>query len=232
MKRAHLLALSVLCVCIQANAHDIITTKLTYTRDISRMFARRCLSCHATDSSVPLTTYTEVRPWAVDIKQQVLRREMPPWGAVKGFGNIAPDLALSQEEVMIIAAWVIGGAPEGNPALLPKSPLSATAAAPEQAPLDAFMVSTRSILKRSVILEAIRPIAKTPVVSARIVATLPSGEVKPLLWLLAYDPKSPRSFRFRQPLLLPSGTVVEANAPVDFALECSQSSFRAPQRGR
>src|SRR5689334_16103235 len=28
-----------------ASAHDIITTKLTYTRDISRIFNRRCVSC-------------------------------------------------------------------------------------------------------------------------------------------------------------------------------------------
>ena len=222
MRNVRLLLMSLLCLAPQANAHDIITTKLTYAHDISRIFARRCLGCHTTGSSLALTTYAEVRPWAVDIKQQVLRREMPPWGAVKGFGNIAPDLALSQEEVMIIAAWVIGGAPEGNPALLPKSSLAPPAAAAELAMVDALVVSTRSTLKRSVTLAAIRPITKTPVSSARIVATFPDGETKPLLWLLGYDPKSQRSFRFRQPLLLPPGTVVEANAPIDFALECSQ----------
>jgi hypothetical protein len=27
-------------------AHDVITTRLTYTRDISRIFVRRCVQCH------------------------------------------------------------------------------------------------------------------------------------------------------------------------------------------
>jgi hypothetical protein len=43
-------------------AHDIITTKLTYTRDVSRILARRCASCHGEGSALPLTTYREVRP--------------------------------------------------------------------------------------------------------------------------------------------------------------------------
>jgi hypothetical protein len=59
-------------------AHDIITTQLTYTHEISRIFARRCISCHDEGSSIPLTRYDEVRPWAVDIKEQVLARLMPP----------------------------------------------------------------------------------------------------------------------------------------------------------
>lgn len=58
-------------------AHDIITTKLTYAREVSRIFARRCVSCHGANSSIPLTSYQEVRPWAVDIKEQVLARSMP-----------------------------------------------------------------------------------------------------------------------------------------------------------
>ena len=55
----------------------------------------------------------------MDIKEQVLSRRMPPWGAVKGFGNITPDEGLTEEELLIIARWVVGGAPEVNPALLP-----------------------------------------------------------------------------------------------------------------
>src|SRR6185437_8349047 len=102
-------------------AHDIITTDLTYTQDVSRILARRCVQCHGPSSSIPLTTYAQVRPWAVDIKEQVLSRKMPKWGAVKGFGNLSPDRGLTQEEIVILAAWVVGGAPQGDPALLPKT---------------------------------------------------------------------------------------------------------------
>jgi len=65
-------------------AHDIITTNLTYARDISRILVRHCSSCHGAQSTIPLTSYEQVRPWAVGIKEQVLSRAMPPWGAVKG----------------------------------------------------------------------------------------------------------------------------------------------------
>ncbi|HWD97580.1 MAG TPA: hypothetical protein VG345_01025, partial [Bryobacteraceae bacterium] len=111
-------------------AHDVITTKLTWSRDISRVFARRCLECHGAKASIPLTTYEQARPWAVDIKEQVLGRAMPPWGAVKGFGDLAPDNALSQEEMLMIAAWVVGGAPEGDAAFAPKTLVEKSAKPP------------------------------------------------------------------------------------------------------
>src|SRR5437762_13592207 len=109
----HLVWIIGLLLVMPLFAHDIITTKLTYTRDIAPIFSKHCVSCHASGSSIPLTSYEEVRPWAVAIKEQVLSRSMPPWGAVKGFGDLAPDDSLSQEEITIIAAWVVGSAPPG-----------------------------------------------------------------------------------------------------------------------
>ena len=40
---------------------------------------------------------------------------MPPWDAVKGFGQFRDDPSLSQAEIDLLVAWVEGGAPEGNP---------------------------------------------------------------------------------------------------------------------
>src|SRR3954449_13223643 len=117
-------AIGWLAFAVPFQAHDVITTNLTFARDVSRIFASHCTSCHGSGTNIPLTTYEEARPWAVSIKEQVLSRAMPPWGAVKGFGDLSPDHGLSQEEIMIIAAWVIGGAPQGNPALLPKQAAS------------------------------------------------------------------------------------------------------------
>src|SRR5436853_151645 len=56
------------------------------------------------------------------ISKQVCSRRMPPWNAVKGFGEFQNDPSLSQEEIEIIAAWVANGAPEGDPAFLPPQP--------------------------------------------------------------------------------------------------------------
>jgi hypothetical protein len=224
---------SALAVCLvlfllqlPASAHDVITTKLTYNRDISRIFARRCVSCHSAKSSIPLVSYETTRPWAVAIKEQVLSRAMPPWGAVKGFGDLSPDGALSQEEILIIAAWVVGGAPEGDPATLPKTP-SEISAAPKTTFTPAVEVSNQITLAKPLRLAALRP--ETNAASARITARLPDGRVQPLVWLYQYDARAARTFQFREPILLPQGTVVAASSPVRFALE---TPVKAKQRGR
>jgi len=197
--------------------HDIITTKLTFTRDISRIFARHCVSCHGENSSIPLVSYEQARPWAVDIKEQVLNRLMPPWGAVKGFGNLAPDRGLSQEDILIIAAWVVGGAPRGNPDLAPKSTLASQTSPPPQLK-DVLHIDTRAQLEKPLQLAGIRPLAQSEVASARIIACYPDGRMEPLLWLYRYNPKFEHAFTFQKPLALPAGTLILSDAPLSFAL--------------
>ncbi len=98
-----------------AQAHDIITTKITWTKEISRLVYKRCATCHREGgSSFSLMTYEEARPWAKAIKEEVLERRMPPWEAVKGFGEFRDDRGLTQEELETISSWVEGGAPEGR----------------------------------------------------------------------------------------------------------------------
>lgn len=210
-------------------AHDIITTKLTYAREVSRIFARRCVSCHGANSSVPLTSYQAVRPWAVDIKEQVLARSMPPWGAVKGFGDLSPDQGLTQEEIFIIAAWVVGGAPQGDGALLARDQQPAQPASQPRLPLsDALLVSTRTVLPKPLTVAGIRPQCETPLDSSRITAHLPDGRIEPLVWLYRYDPRWEQVFQFRRALGLPRGTIIEASSPVRYYLE----TIRAPSLAR
>src|SRR5215213_7387033 len=100
-------------ICAAAQAHDVITTSVTFSRDIVRIFHERCASCHRPGGSTfSLMTYAESRPWAVAIKEEVLRRRMPPWGAVKGFGDFRNDQSLSAEQLERIVSWVDGGVPE------------------------------------------------------------------------------------------------------------------------
>jgi hypothetical protein len=215
--RVHLL--SALMLACQLSAHDVITTKLTYSRDISRIFAQRCISCHGPASSVPLTSYEAVRPWAVDIKGQVLSRAMPPWGAVKGFGDLSPDGALTQEEILIIAAWAVGGAPQGDPSLLPKSEPAHSPPSVGLLLQDAALVQTRSQLSKQLRVAAVRPLPETDIKSAKVTARFPDGRIQPLVWLYDFDAHWNRTFRFREPLQLPAGTVIESSAPLRFALE-------------
>src|SRR5687767_3647627 len=104
-------------------AHDFVTTSITWNREISRIFFDRCASCHnEKGAAFSLMTYAEARPWAVAIKEEVLNRRMPPWGAVKGFGEFRDDKGLTQEQIGLITGWVEGGVPEGNPQDLPPKP--------------------------------------------------------------------------------------------------------------
>ena len=59
-------------------------------------------------------TYDDARPWAKAIRDEVLARRMPPWGAVKGVGEFRDDPSLSQIEIDMIVNWVEGGAPKGD----------------------------------------------------------------------------------------------------------------------
>ena len=211
-------------------AHDIITTNLTFTRDISRIFARRCLACHNTGSSIPLTSYKEARPWAVSIKEQVLSRTMPPWGAVKGFGDLSPDHSLSQEEIIIIAAWVIGGSPQGDPKLLPKPAAHPPTAPPAPQLKDAIIIETHTELSHRLQAAGIRPISDIVVPSARLIARLPDGKIQPLVWLYRFDPKLDKAFTFTQPLDLPIGTVIQSSTPLRFALETTAATSLALNR--
>jgi hypothetical protein len=97
-------------------AHDPITTKVTFAREIGAILSARCVTCHAPHGSapMPLTTYYEVRPWARAIKQQILERRMPKWHAAHGFGAFANDPSLTALESALIVSWVDGGQPPGG----------------------------------------------------------------------------------------------------------------------
>ena len=96
-------------------AHDPITTRVTWTGEISRIVQARCVTCHSPDGRGPMSlrTYEDARPWARAIKEEVMTRRMPKWHAVRGYGDFSNDPSLSAFEIALIAAWADGGAPRG-----------------------------------------------------------------------------------------------------------------------
>src|SRR5215475_13740314 len=87
-------------------AHDPITTKLTRSKEISRVVYGHCASCHRPNGiAFSLLTYEDVRPWAKAIRDEVLNRRMPPWDAVKGVGEFRGDPSLSLTEMDWIVNW-------------------------------------------------------------------------------------------------------------------------------
>ena len=196
-----------LCVCVPVFAHDIITTKVTWDREISRLLFEKCTSCHRDGGSAfSLATYDEARPWAKAIKEEMLERRMPPFGAVKGFADLRDDRSLTQEQLEIISDWVEGGAPEGDAALLPKD-ADLNPPRPSELPLGAELVVDGSkTLPQPMTFAAIKPKALPAGISIRVVAQRPDGAIIPLIWIYQYNPKFEQTYYFRQPVQLPAGT--------------------------
>ena len=117
----------------RAGAHGIGSTP-TWNREISRLVYDHCASCHRPGGTAfSLMTYADAQPRGNEIKDAVLSRRMPPWGAVKGFGNFRNDQSLMQEQIELVTRWVDGGIRRGNnPRLLPKAP-TFTSSAPAPA---------------------------------------------------------------------------------------------------
>jgi hypothetical protein len=195
--------------CFTAGAHDVITTKVTWSREISRLLFKRCTSCHRDGgSSFALTTYEQARPWAKAIKEETLERRMPPFAAVKGFGELREDQALTQEQLELLSDWVEGGAPEGEPRLLPKNPDLNPAREAQPKTGAEVIVDGRRTLKLPATFVAIRAKTLLEGSTIRVVAQRPDGSVTPLIWIYKYNPKFDQTYYFRKPLALPAGTMV------------------------
>jgi len=203
LTRAALLA----AIALPGLAHETITTKLTWSAEISRIVYKRCGSCHREGGQAfSLLSYEEARPWAKAIKEEVLERRMPPWGAVKGFGEFAHDQALSMEELHLLSDWVEGGAPEGDAKYLPDPPVYGE---PEKfRPVQGIAVSGTRKLTTPLVLRAVRPEGVPEGGSLKAVALLPDGRVEPLVWVYNYQPKWPRNYVYQKPLRLPPGSTI------------------------
>jgi hypothetical protein len=89
----------------------------TTFNDVAPIFFNKCTECHRPGEIAPMSllSYKEARPWARSIREKVMSREMPPWHADPSHGEFANDRSLTKKELDTIAAWVDGGAKEGNP---------------------------------------------------------------------------------------------------------------------
>jgi hypothetical protein len=191
-----------------AYGHDIITTKVTFDREIVRLFNTHCISCHREGGTAfSLETYKAARPWAKAIGEEVLQRRMPPWGAVKGFGDFRNDQGLTEEQLELIVDWEEGGAPEGEekdlPAPLKFPPVAATTHSGKE-----IVVGSELTLTHAFKLDGLWPKTVADGESFQVTAELPDGSVEPLLWLRNYKKAFDHPFLLRRPLELPAGTVL------------------------
>jgi hypothetical protein len=196
------------------SAHTVITTKITWSREVSRIAYLHCASCHHDGgSSFSLMTYEEARPWAEAIKQQVIARRMPPWNAVKGFGEFKNDRGLTQEEIGIIANWVTGGAPEGVPAYMPARPdFAAKVEETQNSGLEVF-VSGTLVTKDRLDVIGIEAKQVPPPGALQVIAQRPDGSIEPLIWVEQFNPRYTGTYYFQNVLRFPAGTKIQITPP-------------------
>lgn len=95
----------------------------TFTKDVAPVLQAKCQSCHRPGEVAPMSllTYEQVRPYARAIKAKVQAREMPPWFLDRSIGiqKFKNDASLTLAEIDTLVRWVDGGAPMGDPKLMP-----------------------------------------------------------------------------------------------------------------
>ncbi|MGI8990942.1 MAG: c-type cytochrome [Bryobacteraceae bacterium] len=186
-------------------AHDPITTKITWTEEISRIVYKHCAGCHRDGGpAFSLTTYDEARPWAKAIRDQVLQRQMPPWGAVPGIADYRDDPSLTPAEMDMVVNWVEGGAPEGDAAYLPHR--KSFTAPPVSRKATGIEIKSEFLVTMPLTVAGVRPIGLDSGRSMEVTAYLPGGEVRHLIWLRDYRKDWTRTYVFREPMRFPKGT--------------------------
>ena len=222
-------------------AHDRITTKVTWDREIAPIVRARCVACHSAGGRgpMPLSTYEEARPWAKAIKEEVLARRMPKWPVMRGYGDFKNDPSLSALEIALVAAWADGGAPAFAKATAgrPDSP-EATAGRPAsktvasgRAPVD--KTTDKPAIKPPRTREVRQPCAAQTLPPGRLVALRPAlekgqtlrltlvrddGMQEPLLWLRDFDPAFAETYWLRTPARITNRTRLRAEAPTPCTL--------------
>src|SRR5260370_16715893 len=91
----------------------------TFSKDVAPIFNKSCVECHRPTMFAPmsLATFDEARPWARSIKQRVVARVMPPWGADPTHATFNNDPHLPQQQLDTTAPPVHARAPtRHNPA--------------------------------------------------------------------------------------------------------------------
>ncbi|HEU4693089.1 MAG TPA: hypothetical protein VFS23_32225, partial [Vicinamibacterales bacterium] len=113
-----LLALGIaLCIAWPepVQSHGSLTTTVLFDREIVRILNQRCVMCHMEKGlSFPLETYEQTWLQGRAMRASVLRRHMPPWPAVAGYGEFLNDNHLTVRESQFLVSWVEGLGPRNG----------------------------------------------------------------------------------------------------------------------
>jgi len=96
----------------------------TFSKDVAPILYQNCTGCHRPGEigPMPLSSFSDARPWAKSIATHVADGTMPPWHADPAHGTFLNDRRLSENDRNTIVKWASSGAPEGNKADMPALP--------------------------------------------------------------------------------------------------------------
>ena len=124
MKKLSLLSLTALAVQLAIPQQASAQTP-TWSDDVACIVYSHCSTCHheGGPGHFNLMSYADGYWWRNEMRAATQARFMPPWPPDPGYRSMAHERILTQQEIDIIAAWVDGGAPEGNSQNTPPPPV-------------------------------------------------------------------------------------------------------------
>ena len=121
---------SMLMACIagqgrHSEAKTSTGTDVTFNRDIAPIVFEYCTPCHQPGEAAPfpLLTYEDTAKFARQIAYMTEKRIMPPWLPAPGELKFQGEMRLTEEQIALFKRWAEAGAPRGNPADRPASPV-------------------------------------------------------------------------------------------------------------
>ena len=91
----------------------VVTTDLTWSRDIGPILYKNCVSCHHPGGAGPfsLLTYADAKRWGAQAVRVTQSRYMPPWLPEPGFGDFADNRRLPEADLAALRKWLHAGPP-------------------------------------------------------------------------------------------------------------------------
>ena len=90
--------------------------EITFSEQIGPIIHINCTPCHRPGEAGPfkLITYRDVAKRAKMVKHVTETRYMPPWPADRNYTHFLDEWGLSDNEILMIKAWVAKGSPQGD----------------------------------------------------------------------------------------------------------------------
>jgi hypothetical protein len=106
---------------ISKEAEAKAKSKVTYSKDVSRILQDNCQTCHHPGTATPfsLMNRDDAVKWADNIKEAVTEKRMPPWCADPHHGKFSNDRRLKPADVEALMSWIDTGMEAGDPKDLP-----------------------------------------------------------------------------------------------------------------